>query len=157
MSIEQLCQAEKMLNWFRETRAKYDQMIAAPKEWMSLAGKNIERVCQERKLAFKRLTYVEYEITAMFGDVHMEAWPDGVRLEIQMQRQQDNPSSASLFQQLIELNSVSDWSKLSLDNNLQVILSVESPYLDYQAAKETFELLEVKARQIQEDLNQQGQ
>lgn len=154
MSMEQLCQAEKMLNWFRETRAKYDQVIA-PKEWMSVAGKNIERVCQERKLAFNRLTYVEYEITAMFGDVHMEAWSDGVRLETQIQRLQTGSESASLFQRFIELNSVFDWSKLALNNDMQVLLSVESPYLDYQAAKETFELLETKARQLQKDLDSQ--
>lgn len=144
ISLTQLSRLDDLRAWFREKRAEATRRIQNS-DHLAISGRSIERLHQEHPnlvLAFERVTGDHYNIRASFAQLEMKAWPDGARLSTCLGKLRVAANHQEMLESLVKRNDEFRESKLALDANMMVILSIELPYLDDQAALKAFNLLQ---------------
>jgi hypothetical protein len=149
---DKLARRDELCAWFREKRAAFAADITS-RDHLSATSRAVEALCQDPKLKGQRLSEVHYLVEAPFGQVEMEAWPEGVRLSTRLGSLQKKGRLKTL-RQLVELNTSLKLGKLALAEDEGVLLSVELPYLDTPTAGDAFDFLAKYVSELQPELTE---
>jgi hypothetical protein len=129
--------------WFQERRAAFVQRIGDKnKAQLSTSRDAIEAICKERLLTSERQTDYRYQIAAPFGKIEIEMQPEGIRFATPLGIRSNGGNHLETLRQLVNFNTATTIGKLTIAEDQSIILSVDFPYLDRQAAADAIVFLE---------------
>jgi hypothetical protein len=111
----------------------------------------LKKICKRRNLkCYEALTDCQYQVEDGRFEVNIQA--NGIRFFTILGPLNPTPDRKAAFIKLVNHNSSDKQCKLALDENMNVVLSIEFPKLDEQAVSDAFGLLEKKSKELKQAL-----
>ncbi len=110
----------------------------------------LKKICKERRLPYERMTDVYYKLDK--GRIEVKSQANGTRFFTSLGKLQTNPNRQVQLEKIVKYNTDLKQCKLALDENMNVILSIEWPYLDETAVSEALRLLKEKSVELAPEL-----
>ncbi|MGD2086285.1 MAG: hypothetical protein PVH61_08890 [Candidatus Aminicenantes bacterium] len=107
----------------------------------------LKKICTRRKLkCYEALTDCQYQVEEGRFEVNIQA--NGIRFFTILGPLNPTPDRKAALIKLVNHNSSHKQCKLALDDNLNVVLSIEFPYLDERAVSDALDLLGKKSLEL---------